>query len=295
MNPPYHMEIVDIPGLSGELYLPGARAGKSAAVVILSSSAGVCDGRERFYARFFASRGVAALAADSFGPRGIKNTIEDQSLFRDEEMEKDAYAAFERLRADERIDAGRVAVMGVSKGGLAALNTALAARRRRFGGAERDFAAHISLVPPCHMQQRDARTNGRPILMLLAGGDDYTGTAQPLLYAERMRACGADVTVEVYPEARHAWELPGKAVWLASAENYSRCLFLIEDDGRITDARGGDTLTIAEFFRLRERYRFFGAHAGGGSGEFKLRVASDVLSFLEKRGIFLPAARAFLI
>jgi dienelactone hydrolase len=201
-------------------------------------------------------------------------------------MEEDAYTAFDYLSTVPGIDASKIAVMGVSKGGLVAINTALAARRRLFSRAERDFAAHISLVPPCHMQQRDARSNGQPILVMLAGRDDYTGTAQAEMYIERIKAAGrADITSKTYSEALHAWEATGKPVLLPHAENYSGALFWIEDDGRLTDAANGQKMTPDEFLRRRRRYCTLGAHAGGGTEAFKLQVAEDILGFLDKRGI----------
>lgn len=278
------MEIIKAHGLSGELYFPASRAAKGAALVIMSSSAGVCDLRERFYARFFASKGYAAFVVDSFGPRGIKETISDQSRITDEDMEKDAYAAFAYLKNNIEIDPERIAVMGVSRGGRIALHTALAVRRAWFLRPKNDFAAHICLVPPCHMQQRDPGTSGRPILFILAGKDDFTGVDQPRLYAERMRERGADITLLTYPEAYHAWEVT-KLVYLPLAENYSGSFFWIEDDGRISGAAGEKGMTRQEFFCMRDRCRVLGAHAGGGSAAFKLQAAADIAAFLEEHGI----------
>jgi len=269
------------PAFRGELYLPGRPAAPLGAMVILNSSAGVCDIRERFYARFLAVSGLAALVVDSFGPRDIVETTADQSRLLDRDMERDAYAAQAFLAADPTIDPGRIAVMGVSKGGLAALHTGLLARRAWFGRPDHDFAARIALVPPAHMQQRDARTDGRPLLVLLAGLDDCTGTAAPRRYAARLRAAGrSEIAVTVYPGALHAWERTGPPLWLGSAENYSRCNLLVEDDGGLTDPVDGRRMSMREFFRDRDRYRFWGGHAGGGTEAFKRRAAADIVRFL---------------
>jgi dienelactone hydrolase len=278
------------PCLWGELYLPSGDQDKLAAVVILSSSAGVCDIRERYYAGFFASRGVAALAVDSFGPRGITETITDQSRLAEDAMEKDAYAAFALLCAEERVDCRKIALMGVSLGGLAVLRTALTVRRRMFARPERDFAARAALVPPCHIQQRDARTDGRPLLVLLAEEDDYTGVVQPLMYVRRMREAGpADIVLRVYPGAGHCWELAGRPVFLEAAENYSGCLWWQEDDGRLTEADSGRSMAQEEFVLRRREFCALGAHAGGGGREIKQRAAEDILAFLEERAGFSGA------
>lgn len=263
-----------------ELYLPDAGAGAWPTVVILNSSAGVCDIRERYYARFFAASGMAALVVDSFTPRGIKETTADQSQIRDTDMERDAYAAHDFLAADPRFNARRIAAMGVSKGGLAALNTALLSRRRWFNRPQRDFFARVALAPPAHMQQRDARTDGQPLLMLLAELDDYTGVDGARGYAARMTAAGnAAVTVKVYPGVHHAFERTGPPIHLPLAENFSHRLLMVEDDGALTD-ENGQRMNLEAFFGRRREYLALGGHAGGGTEEFKECVATDILRFL---------------
>jgi len=283
MDKAFTVQIIKNDLFSGELFLPHKADTGLAAVVIMNSSAGVCDIRERFYARFLAEAGIAALAVDSFSPRGIVETIRDQSQIADQTMEADAYAAFDYLAGDPRFDATRIAVMGVSKGGQAAINTALLARRAWFGRSVPDFAARIALVPPAHMQQRDARTDGRPILVLLAGKDDYTGAAPALEYADRMRRSGNNaIKTVVYPNARHAWESTGPPIWLAEAENYSHCLFFVEDNAELTDEAKGRQMTIQEFFRNRKQYCVLGAHAGGGTASFKKEAAGAIVRFLQE-------------
>ena len=286
------MHKIENRGFCGELYLPQPQGAGLAVVLIMSSSAGLSDIRERFYARFFAQCGLAALVVDSFAPRGIVETMRDQSLISEQEMEADAYAAFDYLAGDERFDGGRIAIMGVSKGGLVALNTALLARRAWFGRRGRDFAASIALVPPAHMQQRDARLDGRSVLVQLAGRDDYTGLAPALAYAARLRESGARLASLVYPKAHHAWELTGPPQWLAEVENYSHCRLFVEDNAELADLAGGGRLTLAEFFANRERYCVLGAHAGGGTNLFKRQAALAIVRFLEKNGIWNRGGRS---
>src|SRR6185436_979793 len=101
-----------------------------ACMVILTSSAGVQRHREHFYAQALNDAGIAALIVDSFSGRGVRRTVADQSLVSAAQMEGDAFAALAWLRSDRRIDPARIGVMGVSKGGGASLNAAIAVRRR---------------------------------------------------------------------------------------------------------------------------------------------------------------------
>ncbi|MDR3043282.1 MAG: dienelactone hydrolase family protein [Desulfovibrio sp.] len=271
---------VKVGNATGELHFPYGTGTPWPGVVILNSSAGVCDTRERFYARFLAARGIAALVVDSFTSRGIGQTTADQSLFDDMDMERDAYAAHDLLAADPRIALGNIAVMGVSKGGLAALNTALLVRRHMFDRPRHDFSARVVIVPPAHLQHRDARTDGRPMLMLLAGHDDYTGVAGPVEYARRMIAAGnPGIKVRVHEGAHHAFERTGPPLYLPGAENFSHRLFMVEDDGSITD-EAGHHMGPQAFSASRRTYVVLGAHAGGGTDELKETVATEILHFL---------------
>ncbi len=64
--------------------------------------------------------------------------------------------------------------MGVSKGGVATLNAALAVRQKWRGGFPHLFDIHVALCPGATAQHRDATTHGRPMFFMLAAKDDYT-------------------------------------------------------------------------------------------------------------------------
>src|SRR5207245_7051955 len=110
--------------ISASLSLPMQAARPFPCMVILTSSAGVQRHREHFYAQALGDAGVAAMIVDSFTGRGVRRTVADQTLVSGAQMEGDAFAALAFLRADRRIDPGRIGVMGVSKGGVATLNAA---------------------------------------------------------------------------------------------------------------------------------------------------------------------------
>src|SRR5215813_2352335 len=111
--------------LSAELWLPQAGPRPAPCMVILTSSAGVQRHREHFYAQALNDAGTAALIIDSFGGRGVRRTVANQSLVSAAQMEGDAFAALSLLRADPRIDPERIGIMGVSKGGVATLNASI--------------------------------------------------------------------------------------------------------------------------------------------------------------------------
>ena len=283
------MQQINLPDLRGELYLPPEKIRSMAfpvkkassvscprpALVIMPSSAGVCDVRERYYARHFADAGFVCLVVDSFLSHSLSPGLDSQSRLSDREMTEDALRGWRMLAARDDVDSGRIAILGVSRGGSAALNTAMYR-----SGPER-FAAHVSIVPSVAVQAKFPRTTGASILMLLAGKDDFTGTEPALQYAERLRQAGARLAVHIFPEACHAWESCGKPLYYPDVPALTDRYFLQEEDGTYTDGQTGENLTEAEFRALQARLPRHGAHAGGGSAELKSRTCSLIEQFFQ--------------
>ena len=84
--------------------------------------------------------------------------------------------------------------MGVSKGGVATLNAALAVRQRWRRDFPHLFDIHVALCPGATAQHRDATTHGRPMFFMLAAKDDYTPAELAIEYAERLAAHRATAT-----------------------------------------------------------------------------------------------------
>ena len=277
--------------LTASLHLPGGAA-PFPCMVILTSSAGVQRHREHYYSQALNDAGVAALVIDSFGGRGVRRTVADQTLVSGAQMEGDAFAALALLRADPRIDPGRVGVMGVSKGAVATLNTAIAVRQRWRGGFPHTFDLHVAICPGATAQHRDPTTQGKPIFFMLAGRDDYTPAPLAIDYAERMRAAGnGRIKVKVYSGAHHGWESIGPVFDIRDAENWSCCQNLIEDDGRHFVPAAGRAMSEPDYQAwARAHCVTRGARAGGGTPELKNRATGDLLAFLANHGFGRGAA-----
>ena len=272
--------------VTASLHLPEAER-PVAAMVLLTSSGGVQKHREHWYAENLNARGIAALIVDSFRPRGVRSTVADQRHVSAWEMENDAFAALDLLRHDERIDPARIGIMGVSKGGIAAIASAIEIRKRWRRTGERLFALHVAIVPGCTVQHRVPRSTGRPMLFQLAEKDDYTPAALCQSYAERLRAQGNDrIVVRVYEGAHHGWEAIGPLHELRRAENYSHCRALIEEDGSLFVPQIGQHMSQDAYAEwARENCMFIGrTHAGGGTVELRRRATDDLLDFLRSNG-----------
>ena len=272
--------------LTASLHLPGKAPAPFPCMVILTSSAGVQRHREHYYSQALNGAGIAALIVDSFTGRGVRRTVADQTLVSGAQMEGDAFAALGLLRDDPRIDPVRIGVMGVSKGGVATLNTAIAVRHRGRGGFPHTFDLHVAICPGATAQHRDPTTHGKPIFFMLAGRDDYTPAPLAIEYAERMRATGnGGIKVKVYSGAHHGWESIGPVFDIRDAENWSCCRNLIEDDARHFVTAAGRAMSEPEYQAwARQHCVTRGARAGGGTPELKQRATGDLLAFLAGHG-----------
>lgn len=271
--------------ITARLYRPAGAGRPYPAMVILSSSAGVQRHREIYYAQRLAEAGIAACVVDSFTPRGVRSTVADQSRVSAFQMECDAVAALRLLREDPSIDGALIGVMGVSKGGVVAVNSAIAVRQR-WRGVDDIFSLHVGICPGCVAQHRDAMTTGQPLFFMLAEYDDYTPARFAIDYAQRMRATGnGRIRVKVY-KAHHGWESIGPVYAIGKAQNFSRCVNLIEDDGRHCVPAAGQAMSEAAYRAWISDHGLldFGAHAGGGSIALRERATDDLLAFLAQHG-----------
>ncbi|HXU43407.1 MAG TPA: dienelactone hydrolase family protein [Burkholderiales bacterium] len=216
--------------IAGILHFP-EQPGRHPAIVIVHGSAGVAEAREGFWARELAAFGMVTLVTDSFAPRGVDSTTDDQSRVTTTQMLRDAFAALAFLAAREEVDEKRIAIMGMSKGGSVAL---LAVDRQAQRGG-RAFAAHLPLYPACALQYRNPHPTA-PVLMLIGEKDSYTGVKLCAAYAERLRAAGGQVQLKTYPGAHHGFDgdtMNPREFYLPRAQTYRDCVILIEDDGRV--------------------------------------------------------------
>ena len=160
-------------------------------------------------------------------------------------------------------------VMGVSKGGGAALNAAIAVRQRWRPGLPHLFDLHVAICPGATAQHRDPATHDRPIFFMLAGRDDYTPAPRAIDYAER--ACAQPATagsrVKVYAGAHHGWEVAlGPVFDIKDAENWSCCNNYIEDDGSHFVIAAGRSFPEPDYQAWARRHCVTrGARAGGGT------------------------------
>jgi dienelactone hydrolase len=223
---------------------PGS--GPFPALVIHHGSGGVSAAREGRYAREIVAMGVAAVVIDSFKPRGVTSTVEDQSAVTSQDFNLDALGALKALGGNSRIDRARIGITGFSKGGT---STLMAAHERQVTAAGVPaglrYALHVPFYPSCASQYYQPKTTGAPIYMLLGGGDTYVGVEPCQTYADVLRAAGARIEVTVFPNAMHGFD-GGRAWFNAMGENYANCVYQQQANGTWVERKSGVTVISAD-------------------------------------------------
>ena len=195
-----------------------AGAGPFPVVIALHSCSGyyanMQGGSLPGWVAFMQQQGYATLKIDGFTARGHSEVCGEPSTVTGLDRAADTLAAANLLagRPDVRLD--RIAAIGFSHGGWTAVEVArdypqLRPLRQQLAARGGKIAASVGLYPGC------GNPNGNPVivpLLALAGEkDDWTPAARCVALANANP--GAPITVQVYPGAYHAFDVPGLATY----------------------------------------------------------------------------------
>ncbi len=191
--------------IGAELRLPPGTA-RVPAVVLIHGSGGVganVDG----WAQELNAMGVATFILDTFTGRGINQTITDQSQLSSFSMIVDAYRSLQLLSQHPRIDPTRIAVMGFSKGGFAALYSSMKRFQNLWSTPGAEFSAYIAFYTRCDTPfLEDENVSGHPIRLFHGSADDYVPVEPARHYVDRLKRAGKDIQLTVYQGARHSFD-----------------------------------------------------------------------------------------
>ncbi len=250
------------------------------AVIILHGSSGVNRG-ERDWAQHMNALGYASFVVDSFTGRGIKNTEEDQAQLPMTADIADGYAALRLLATDPHIDKDRIAVMGFSRGGVAALYSTLEPFRLAATEGDLRFAAHVAFYPSCGISYDAEHLDDAPVLVLVGGKDDYTPAEPCINYVATLRSKGAQVTLKEYPNAWHGFDRSTPLHPVPFATSARECHGSYDlDSGRFTMVRDGRVLTGTAAVAESKRCLTTGVILGGDP-EARAQSPIEVAAFLK--------------
>lgn len=221
-----------------DLAFPRNPSGKVPAMVLVHGSAGPSESRDGRYAAELRALGIATFRLNSFAPRGVERTVGAQGLVSGWSMAADAFQALGLLATHPAIDAGRIGVMGWSKGGGVAYATAfLPLARAVLGEHGPRFAVHLPFYRACLWEIRMAMT-GAPVREIIGALDDYTGVAACVENARARRARGDDVETLVLEGAHHGFDGGWPVRTCHRCRSAVECHLIVKPDGRTVNALG---------------------------------------------------------
>jgi dienelactone hydrolase len=222
--------------------------GRLPLVILVAGSGGFAPNTD-VWDRQFREMGISTFAMDSFAGRGIVSTVADQSQLGRLNMILDVYRSLAVLAAHPRVDPARIAVMGFSRGGQAALYSSLKRFQKMWhpGGAEP--AAYIALYPPCITAfVADTEVSDHPIRMFHGVSDDYVEIGPCRDYLARLEKSAKDVKMVEFRDTWHAYDYPNLPPAPAVVQNAqtTHCQLKEEPVGTIINTQTGKPFTYKD-------------------------------------------------
>src|SRR5258707_12376207 len=132
------------------------------------------------------------------------------------------YGSVAILAAHTRVDPNRIAVIGFSRGGQAALYATLKRFQKMWNASGIDPAAYIALYAPCITTYiGDTHLTDHAIRIFHGRSDDWVEIAPCQAYFNRLKRTAKDVQMNEYPDTWYAFDyqlLPSKLVKVQYAQ-----------------------------------------------------------------------------
>jgi len=224
-------------------------AGRLPAVVLQHGSSGPGANIE-VWSRELNALGIATFALDGFTGRGLTEVGSNQALLGRLNFILDIYRAVGILAKHPRIDPSRIALLGFSRGGQAALYASLNRFHLLWNKSGADFQVYLPFYPDCmttYLTETDVVS--RPIRVFGGTPDDYNPIAACKAYVARLLAAGRDVTITEYPNAAHAFDNPLGAQPPAVAPTFQtvrNCKIEEQAEGRLINVARNQPFTYQD-------------------------------------------------
>jgi dienelactone hydrolase len=236
--------------------------GKLPMVVLMHGSGGIGANIEP-WTKKFNSMGVSTFTIDGFTGRGLTSVNTDQASLGRLNFILDIYGALALLAKHPRVDPDRIALMGFSRGGQAALYASLTRFHKMWNKSGVQFAAYIPFYPDCATSYAgETDIADRPIRIFHGMPDDYNPVANCKPYIQRLRDAGRDVVLTEYPDAQHGFDTPlnvGAVIVSTGAQTVRGC--------KIREGEGGVLLNVSTQapFSYKDDCVQLNPHVGGNA------------------------------
>ena len=273
----------------GHLFLPPG-GDKLPAVVLVHGSAGIYNAELDYWPKRFNAAGIAVFTLDMFGPRGVRSTAEDQSQVPFTADVADAFAALRVLATHPRIDRQRIAIMGFSRGGTAALRASveriIASQKMpdglRFAAAIPTYAGGCAGV--FRLVTKPGVFSKAPMLFIHGDADDYTPIGPCQDYADKIGKAGTPVEFAVIEGARHKFDSddPKRYDVRGASRTKADCPLEVDIDTLYAyDRTTGARLQGAAYMAALKNCGAIGATTEGSS-RARDKAAQAAIDFLKK-------------
>jgi|TARA_Y100000294_G_scaffold175624_2_gene196167 dienelactone hydrolase len=267
--------------INAELRFPkdGKESRKIPAMVFVHGSGGPLP-RHQKWLRLFREMGIATAYANHFKPRGVRETVGNQTRVTGEMMTADSLYLLNALAEHPRIDPNRIGIMGGSKGGGVAWYVTWNPLREAIA-KEKQFAASIPLYPPCIYWEKKDFTD-KPMLMMIGDKDDWTGVDQCVSSIQEIQAAGySNMQVKLYKGAYHGFDSDKGIRQFSKGYDLTKCKLVVQADGRVIEMTSGYGTDTPE----TKKKMFAGCVSKGvtlGGNHVMPQAMQDVREFLTK-------------
>ena len=178
--------------------------------------------RYRDWAQRLNTAGFAVLLPDSYASRGIAGsqcTVRSSPVRPDRERVGDVQAARGWLHEQAWVAGDRIALLGWSNGGIAALWAVRPRLAPKDGKA--DFRSAAALYPGCRRLLNAAWSTRVPTLVLVGAADDQIRPADCQQMVAGAKGRSARAVIHVYQGAYHDFDHPSRRVQARSGYAFS--------------------------------------------------------------------------
>ena len=235
--------------VSGKLILP--KEGNNLPVVVTVHSSGgpsefnsVTQSWRNDFKNQLLKNNIGIFEIDNFTARGTKETASNQGKVSINAGELDALVAYKILDKHPRVNAKKLGITGLSRGGNAANMTV----EKKFSdvvlGEGNYYLASLPMASDCfNVAFENPTPTPAKILFLLGGADDYTLAKFCVAYAEKMKKAGGDVEVIVKEGWHHDFYADTPATECKDCVHFNKCEihapkgWIMNDEGFISESQ----------------------------------------------------------